>query len=119
MRIARPWTLDLVLYEVTNTTDGKWSDAEAGRDVRGTVWKMDLAGRMVRLDRNLIETAARLARAHSITSYDAAYVAAAERLRMPLVSCDVRDLVSKGLAVTPTVMLERLRAEADAPADDQ
>lgn len=38
---------------------------------------------------------------HSLTAYDAAYVAAARRNGWQLVSLDLRDLVSKGLAVTP------------------
>ena len=38
---------------------------------------------------------------HGLSAYDAAYVAAARRNGWQLVSPDVRDLVSKGLAVTP------------------
>lgn len=38
---------------------------------------------------------------HGLTAYDAAYVAAARRNGWQLVSLDVRDLVSRGLAVTP------------------
>lgn len=38
---------------------------------------------------------------HGLSAYDAAYVAAARRNGWQLVSLDVRDLVSKGLAVTP------------------
>lgn len=38
---------------------------------------------------------------HGLTAYDAAYVAAARRNGWQLVSLDVRDLVSKGFAVTP------------------
>jgi predicted nucleic acid-binding protein len=38
---------------------------------------------------------------HGLTAYDAAYVAVARRYDWQLVSTDVRDLVSKGLAVTP------------------
>jgi predicted nucleic acid-binding protein len=37
-----------------------------------------------------------------ISVYDAAYVAAADECGHHIVSCDERDLVSKGLAVLPT-----------------
>ena len=50
---------------------------------------------------SLLESALELASEHGITAYDAAYVAAAKRNDWPLVSTDVADLVSKGLAVTP------------------
>ena len=36
-----------------------------------------------------------------LSIYDAAYVAAARHSGMTLVSADIADLVSKGLAVTP------------------
>ena len=49
----------------------------------------------------LIARAAELAQAHEIAVYDAAYVAAAEEGDRTLVSCEVRDLVSKGLARLP------------------
>ena len=38
---------------------------------------------------------------HGLTSYDAAYVAVARRHDWTLVSTDIKDLVSKGLAITP------------------
>lgn len=46
-------------------------------------------------------TAAELAIEHDLSVYDAAYVAAARAWGGVLVSCDVRDLVSKGLAQLP------------------
>jgi predicted nucleic acid-binding protein len=45
--------------------------------------------------------AAELAEDHELSAYDAAYVAAAASAGRSLVSCDARDLVSKGLAVLP------------------
>ena len=57
--------------------------------------------RLVRVDRELIERALAVASEHDLTAYDAAYVAAARRNGWQLVSLDLRDLVSKGLAVTP------------------
>lgn len=38
---------------------------------------------------------------YSLTSYDAAYVAVARHHDWQLVSVDIKDLVSKGLAITP------------------
>ena len=48
-----------------------------------------------------LSPAAEIAVEHRLTTYDAAYVAAARRFDWRLVSTDVRDLVSKGLAITP------------------
>jgi len=42
-----------------------------------------------------------LAGDHGLSAYDASYVAAALREGWTLVSTDLRDLVSKGLAITP------------------
>jgi len=44
---------------------------------------------------------AEIAVEHNLTSYDAAYVAVARRHDWTLVSTDIRDLVSQGLAITP------------------
>ena len=48
-----------------------------------------------------MDGAVEVAREHGISAYDAAYVAAARRNGWTLVSADIRDLVSKGLAVAP------------------
>jgi hypothetical protein len=50
--------------------------------------------------------AAKLADEHTISVYDAAYVAAADHAGGTLVSCDIRDLVSKGLAHSPASVHE-------------
>jgi predicted nucleic acid-binding protein len=49
----------------------------------------------------LLTRAAQLAEEHTISVYDAAYVAAAAQSGGKLVSCDIRDLISKGLASSP------------------
>jgi predicted nucleic acid-binding protein len=51
---------------------------------------------------SLLATAAEIAERHTISVYDAAYVAAAIEADRRLVSCDKRDLVSKGLAELPS-----------------
>ena len=53
------------------------------------------------MDGDLIRSTIEIAVEYRLTSYDAAYVAAARRHDWQLVSTDIRDLVSKGLAVTP------------------
>lgn len=92
--------LDLTLYEVANVVgvrDGRSSEA---------VFLLDLiaarcARNLVRADAGLLQAAVDYAEEHGLTGYDAAYVTAAERHGWTLVSLDIRDLVSKGLAVTP------------------
>ncbi len=53
------------------------------------------------MDGDLIRLTIEVAIEHQLSSYDAAYVAAARRHDWTLVSTDIRDLVSKGLAITP------------------
>jgi predicted nucleic acid-binding protein len=94
-------TLDLAAYELTNVAEVRWRDAEASRRLRARVWTIAELGALVRVDRELAERTAELARQHTISAYDAAYVAGAERIGAPLASCDARDLVSRGLARLP------------------
>jgi hypothetical protein len=61
----------------------------------------------------LLSTAAKLADEHTSSVYDAAYVAAAYQAGGTLVSCDIRDLVSKGLASSPA----GVREEESPPPD--
>jgi predicted nucleic acid-binding protein len=55
----------------------------------------------VRVDGDLVESVIDVVAGYGLTSYDAAYVAVARRYDWQLVSTDIRDLVSKGLAITP------------------
>jgi predicted nucleic acid-binding protein len=57
--------------------------------------------RLLVVDAELIDAAVEIAAEHGLTAYDAAYVAAARRHGWTLVSADLADLVSKGLAVAP------------------
>lgn len=92
--------LDLTLYEVANVVG-----ARSGRPNEATDLCRLIAGRcedrLVAVDAELIRRAIDAAAEHNLTAYDAAYVAAAHRHGWTLVSTDVADLVSKGLAVTP------------------
>lgn len=92
--------LDLTLYEVANAVGVKMGQP------RRAQWLFELvevrcADRLVRVDPDLVATAVDVAAEHALTAYDATYVAAARRHGWHLVSLDIRDLVSKGLAVTP------------------
>jgi predicted nucleic acid-binding protein len=92
--------LDLTLYEVANAVGVNKGDAnEAGRISR--LLLKCCRDRVLRVDTELVDAALRVAAEYRLTAYDAAYVAAARRHGMTLVSTDIRDLVSKGLAVTP------------------
>ena len=92
--------LDLTLYEVANGLGARRGRQEEAVDLCRLV-----AGRcgerLLATDVKLIESALELAAEHGLSAYDAAYVAAARRHDWTLVSADIRDLVSKGLAVAP------------------
>jgi predicted nucleic acid-binding protein len=92
--------LDLTLYEIGNAVGVKQGDAtEAGRVIR--LLLRCCRDRLLAIDAELLESALSLAAEHGLTAYDAAYVAAAQRNGWTLVSADIADLVSKGLAVAP------------------
>jgi predicted nucleic acid-binding protein len=92
--------LDLTLYEVANGLG-----AVLGRRDEAVDLCRLIAGRcgddVVSVAPLMIESALDFAAEHRLTAYDAAYVAAARRYDWTLVSVDVADLVSKGLAVAP------------------
>lgn len=100
-------TLDLAFYEVTNVAVRSWRDQAAALRLRSRVAAVADDGGVVRADAQLLERAAVIAEEHGISVYDAAYVAAARTLGSQLVSCDVRDLVSRGLAFLPGHALDR------------
>jgi predicted nucleic acid-binding protein len=96
--------LDLTLYEVANVAVRKFGQPQRAVFLTRLI-RRRCADRMVRVDSDLIDAASALADEHGITAYDAAYVAAARHNGWTLVSGDLRDLVSKGLAVTPDAAL--------------
>jgi len=92
--------LDLTLYEVANVVGTRWGRPDAARELcRSIVARC--GDRLVGVDPDLIDSATEIAAEHGLTAYDAAYVAAARRQGWTLVSVDIADLVSKGLAVAP------------------
>jgi len=91
---------DLVDVETTAVLRKRWL-AGSITDQRFADAVTDLAD----LDFDRYPTLPFMARAYhlraNVTAYDAAYVAVSRRHGWQLVSLDIRDLVSKGLAVTP------------------
>ena len=94
--------LDLTLYEVANAVGVRRRRPDDARYLGRLIVKR-CQDRLVAADSELVESATALAARHGLTAYDASYVAAAERHDWTLVSVDLADLVSKGLAVTPDV----------------
>jgi predicted nucleic acid-binding protein len=92
--------LDLTLYEIANVVGSTWRKHERAARLCRSV-QHQCAMPLARIDFGLVESVIKVAARYELTSYDAAYVAVARRHGWHLVSTDVKDLVSKGLAVTP------------------
>jgi predicted nucleic acid-binding protein len=92
--------LDLTMYEVANVVGARKRRSEEATDLCRLISERTV-GQLAAVDAELIRRAVEIAAEHGLTAYDAAYVAAARRYGWTLVSTDVADLVSKGLAVAP------------------
>ena len=92
--------LDLTLYEVANAIGVKQGNADEASRVNRLLLRC-CRDRVYGVDVELVESGLRIAAEFDLTAYDAAYVAVARRHGLTVVSVDFRDLVSKGLAVTP------------------
>jgi predicted nucleic acid-binding protein len=92
--------LDLTIYEVANVVGSRWGRPDAARELCRSIPRR-CHDPVLAVDVDLIDAAMDVAAEHGLTAYDAAYVAAARRHGWTLVSADVADLVSKGLAVAP------------------
>jgi predicted nucleic acid-binding protein len=92
--------LDLTLHEVGNAIGVKRGNAREAINVIRLLLAC-CRDRVVSADAELAGSALEIASEQGLTAYDAAYVAAARRHDWTLVSIDIADLVSKGLAVTP------------------
>jgi predicted nucleic acid-binding protein len=91
--------LDLTIYEVANVMGVRNQPREARYLLQTLATRC--GDDIVAIGPELIEAALELAVEHGLTAYDAAYVATARRHGWTLVSTDIADLVSKGLAVAP------------------
>lgn len=94
-------TLDLARFEVANVAVRAWRAPESVAPLLAAVDRLAGDGGVLASTSSLLTGAADLAERHTISVYDAAYVAAAAEADRRLVSCDKRDLVSKGLATLP------------------
>jgi len=92
--------LDLTLYEVSNALGVRRGHSVEAMSLCRLISRR-CGGNLLGIDLDLAEAALGASRQYGLTAYDAAYVAASERHGWQLVSLDIRDLVSKGLAVTP------------------
>lgn len=94
-------TLDLARYEVTNVAVRAWRAPKTVAALLATIEKLADDGGVLPSTDALLMRAAEIAESQSISVYDAAYSAAANEGGHRLISCDQRDLVSKGLAELP------------------
>lgn len=94
-------TLDLARYEVANVAVRGWREYGRVAPLLEAVDHISGDGGVVTSTTILLSRAAKLADEHAISVYDAAYVAAADEVGATLVSCDIRDLVGRGLASSP------------------
>jgi predicted nucleic acid-binding protein len=99
-------TLDLARYEVANVAVRGWSEVGRVAPLLEAVDRIAGDGGVILATTTLLSRAAKLADEHTISVYDAAYVAAADQAGGTLVSCDIRDLVSRGLASSPASVHE-------------
>lgn len=92
--------LDLTLYEVANVIGARKQQHDlAGRVCHSILERC--GEHVVRIDAELAKATAAAIAEHNLTAYDAAYVAVARRHGWTLVSTDLKDLVSRGLALAP------------------
>lgn len=94
-------TLDLARYEVANVAVRAWRAPDSVTPLLAVVERLADDGGVISSTDILLTRAAEIAERHTISVYDAAYAAAADEGGHRLVSCDERDLVSKGLASSP------------------
>lgn len=94
-------TLDLARYEVANVAVRAWRAPDSVAPLLTTIDRLGDDGGVFTSTSALLARAAEIAENHTISVYDAAYAAAAADVGLRLVSCDERDLVSKGLASLP------------------
>lgn len=92
--------LDLTIHETANVIGSRWGQPDTAKGLCRTIFAR-CGDRIVATDADLTGAALDIAAEHGLTAYDAAYVAAARRHGWTLVSADIADLVSKGLAVAP------------------
>lgn len=94
-------TLDLARYETLNVAIRAWKQPTLVPTLLAVIDQIDNDGGVLESTTPLLQLAADLATQHEISIYDATYAAAAINAGSNLISCDHRDLISKGLAQPP------------------
>lgn len=92
--------LDLALYEVANVIGARKGQHDLAERVCRSISE-GCGEHIARIDAELVKQTMSAIAEHGLTAYDAAYVAAARRHDWTLVSTDLKDLVSRGLALAP------------------
>jgi predicted nucleic acid-binding protein len=92
--------LDLTLYEVANVVGARAGRLDAARELIRTI-DVRCGSRVIGIGAELVDAALAVSSQYELTAYDAAYVAAARANGWTLISTDIADLVSRGLAVAP------------------
>jgi predicted nucleic acid-binding protein len=98
-------TLDLARYEVANVAVRGWGELGRVVPLLEAIDRISGDGGVIPSTTILLSRAAELAEEHTISVYDAAYVAAADQAGGTLISCDIRGVVSRGLASSPATSL--------------
>jgi predicted nucleic acid-binding protein len=98
-------TLDLSRYEVVNVAVRAWRAPESVAPLLAAVERLADDDGVLRSTGALLARAAEIAERHTISVYDAAHAAVASDAGHRLISCDKRDLVSKGLAALPAASI--------------
>jgi len=99
--------IDLALYEVGNVLLRalRWNAADTAAQLDDLV---AIVGPPLVPDALVLRQASYLAEQHGLSFYDASWAAAAQELRIPLVTAD-RRLIAAGLAESPAEIANRLR----------
>jgi predicted nucleic acid-binding protein len=95
-------TLDLARYEVADVAIRAWRAPDTVAPLLTAIDRLSEDGGVIASTSALLSQAAELADQHEISVYDATYAVTSADLGRRLISCDKRDLVSRGLAVLPT-----------------
>ncbi|HTT93842.1 MAG TPA: hypothetical protein VMF55_04170 [Solirubrobacterales bacterium] len=92
--------IELTVHEIVNRVPRRWRDPGKATGLCRSVAPR-CRERFVRVDVGLIEETVVIAVESRITSYNAAYLAVARSSDRTLAGTEIRDLVSRGLAITP------------------
>jgi predicted nucleic acid-binding protein len=110
-------TLDLARHEVANVAVRAWRSSTQVAPLLDAIDRIADDGGVMPATTALLTRASTLAEQHAISVYDAAYVAAASQAGAELVSCDMRDLISKRLASSPADIANEISVGSSEPGE--